>query len=48
MTVLGFSVQGEDFIEHTIVMASVMWLHVRMQEENNAEHTNAKCHLYTL
>jgi hypothetical protein len=29
-------------------MASVMCLHLSMQEEDILEHTNAKCHVYTL
>ena len=30
------------------LMAIVMCLHYGMQEEDNFEHTNAKCHLCTL
>jgi hypothetical protein len=48
MIVMGFSVQGKDIIEQSIVMASVIYLHIRMQEENSVEHTNARCHLFTL
>ena len=33
----------------SILIASVMCLHCRMQEEDHIlEHTNAKCHLCTL
>ena len=32
----------------SILIASVMCFHCRMQEEDIFEHTNAKCHLCTL
>ena len=32
----------------SVLMASVMYLHFSMQEEDIMEHTNAKCHLCPL
>ena len=43
---LVFSMQGEHI--WSILMASVMCLHLRMQEEDIREHTNDKCHLYAI
>ena len=31
-----------------VLMASVMYLHFSMEKEDILEHTNIKCHLYTL
>ena len=46
MIVLRFSMQWEDFL--SIVMASAMCLHFRMQEEDILEHIDGKSHLRTL
>ena len=43
---LCFSVQGEYILG--IIMAGVMCLHLRLQEQHISEHINAKCHLCTL
>ena len=42
MTVLHFSMQGEDIIENTNGKCHVFTF--SMQEEDILEHTNAKCH----
>ena len=44
MKLLHFSMQGEDIIS-SILMASVMCLHLSIQEEDNLEHIDAKYHL---
>ena len=41
-----FSIQGKILL--SILMASVMYLHPSMQEEDVLEHTNVKWHLCTL
>ena len=46
MTILRFSMQGEDFL--SVLMASVVSLHFSTQKEDNLEHTNGMCPLCTL
>ena len=46
MIVLYISMQGKMIL--SILLASVMYLHFSVQEEDIIEHTNAKCRLCTL
>lgn len=39
---------GEDVLENTNVKLSVMCSHFGVQEEYITDHTNDKCHVFTL
>ena len=46
MTILLFSMQGKIFF--SILLGSVMSLHLSMQEEDILEHIHGKCHVCAL